>query len=70
MHQLTSEIRTSSYLLHPPLLDEEGLNAAISLYVRGLIERSGLDITFNISDGLEDFHATWNSPSSGWCRSV
>ena len=52
VHQLTSEIRTTSYLLHPPLLDEEGLQAAISLYVRGLIERSGLDITVNISEGF------------------
>jgi PAS domain S-box-containing protein len=52
VHQLTSEIRTTSYLLHPPLLDEEGLQAAISLYVRGLAERSGLDITFDISEGF------------------
>jgi PAS domain S-box-containing protein len=52
VHQLTSEIRTTSYLLHPPLLDEEGLKAAISMYVRGLTERSGLDITFNISEGF------------------
>ena len=52
VHQLSSEIRTTSYLLHPPLLDEEGLEAAISLYVRGLAERSGLDITFNISEGF------------------
>ena len=52
VHQLTSEIRTTSYLLHPPLLDEEGLEAAISMYVRGLAERSGLDITFNTSKGF------------------
>jgi PAS domain S-box-containing protein len=52
VRQLTSEIRTTSYLLHPPLLDEEGLEAAISWYVRGLTERSGIDITFNISEGF------------------
>jgi signal transduction histidine kinase len=52
VHQLTGEIRTTSYLLHPPLLDEEGLRSAISWYVRGLVERSGLDITFNISEGF------------------
>jgi PAS domain S-box-containing protein len=52
VHQLSSEIRTTSYLLHPPLLDEEGLQAAISLYVRGLAERSGLDITLSISEGF------------------
>ena len=52
VHQLTSEIRTNSYLLHPPLLDEEGLSSAISWYVRGLAERSGLDIEFKISEGF------------------
>ncbi len=52
VHQLTSEIRTTSYLLHPPLLDEEGLRSAISWYVRGLTERSGLEIAFKISEGF------------------
>jgi PAS domain S-box-containing protein len=47
--QLTKEIRTTSYLLHPPLLEESGLPAALSWYIRGLIERSGLDIDFTIS---------------------
>ena len=48
--ELTKEIRTTSYLLHPPLLDENGLPAALSWYIRGLSERSGLDISFSISD--------------------
>jgi PAS domain S-box-containing protein len=52
VHQLTNEIRTNSYLLHPPLLDEEGLQSAISWYVRGLTERSGLEIAFKISEGF------------------
>jgi signal transduction histidine kinase len=52
VHQLTSEIRTNSYLLHPPLLDEEGMRSAISWYVRGLTERSGLEIAFQISEGF------------------
>lgn len=45
---LHREIRTTSYLLHPPLLDESGLNSAISWYVQGLLERSGLDIRLDI----------------------
>jgi PAS domain S-box-containing protein len=49
VQQLTKEIRTTSYLLHPPLLEESGLPAALSWYIRGLIERSGLDIDFTIS---------------------
>jgi PAS domain S-box-containing protein len=48
--QLSREIRTTSYLLHPPLLDERGLGAALSWYVRGLMERSGLNIELNIQE--------------------
>jgi signal transduction histidine kinase len=44
VQQLTREIRTMSYLLHPPLLDESGLSAALSWYVQGLTQRSSLDI--------------------------
>ena len=50
VEQLTREIRTTSYLLHPPLLEESGLTAALTWYIRGLMERSGLDITLNIPD--------------------
>ena len=42
VHQLSKEIRTMSYLLHPPLLDENGLPGAIQWYAQGLVERSGL----------------------------
>jgi PAS domain S-box-containing protein len=52
VQELTKEIRTTSYLLHPPLLDENGLPAALSWYIRGLSERSGLDIAFTISEGF------------------
>lgn len=48
--QLSREIRTASYLLHPPLLEESGLSAVIEWYVRGLEERSGLKIEFEIDD--------------------
>jgi signal transduction histidine kinase len=50
VQQLHREIRTTSYLLHPPLLDENGLSSALRWYVSGLVERSGLDIQLNISD--------------------
>ena len=42
VHQLSKEIRTMSYLLHPPLLDENGLPGALQWYAQGLAERSGL----------------------------
>ncbi|HZC25326.1 MAG TPA: GAF domain-containing sensor histidine kinase, partial [Candidatus Binatia bacterium] len=45
---LHREIRTTSYLLHPPLLDENGLYSAVSWYVQGLCERSGLEIRLDI----------------------
>jgi PAS domain S-box-containing protein len=55
VQQLTQEIRTVSYLLHPPLLEESGLSAALSWYLRGLTERSGLDIQLTIPDDLGRF---------------
>jgi PAS domain S-box-containing protein len=51
--QLTRDIRTTSYLLHPPLLDEIGLRAAAEWYVRGLAQRSGLDVSFTMSQNFE-----------------
>ena len=48
VRQLSKEIRTISYLLHPPLLDEAGLSQAIRWYMKGLAERSGLNIQLDI----------------------
>ena len=53
IQELTQEIRTTSYLLHPPMLDENGLSSAIRWYVDGLVERSGLSIALNIPNDLE-----------------
>ncbi|HZW80569.1 MAG TPA: PAS domain S-box protein [Candidatus Deferrimicrobiaceae bacterium] len=53
VQQLHREIRTTSYLLHPPLLDESGLLSAISWYVQGLLERSGLEVRLEISKDFE-----------------
>lgn len=52
VQQLHREIRTTSYLLHPPLLDETGLSSALDWYVQGLVERSGLEIKLNVSQDL------------------
>ena len=49
VQQLHREIRTTSYLLHPPLLDENGLYSAISWYLQGLLERSGMEVQLDIS---------------------
>jgi signal transduction histidine kinase len=50
---LTQEIRTTSYLLYPPMLDESGLSYALRWYVEGLVERSGLSIDLKIPDSFE-----------------
>ena len=52
LRQLQQEIRTTSYLLHPPLLDDIGLASALSWYVGGLAERTSLGISLEIA---EDF---------------
>lgn len=40
--QSLKEIRTLSYLLHPPLLDHTGLVSALQWYVEGFTKRSGV----------------------------
>jgi PAS domain S-box-containing protein len=40
--QSLQEIRTLSYLLHPPLLDQAGLAPALQWYVEGFSQRSGI----------------------------
>ncbi len=57
IQNLTQEIRTTSYLLHPPMLDESGLSSALRWYIEGLAERSGLNIELKIPE-------TWK----GWPR--
>jgi PAS domain S-box-containing protein len=52
VQQLSREIRTTSYLLHPPLLDENGLSQAIHWYMQGLKERTDLEIELSVR---EDF---------------
>jgi signal transduction histidine kinase len=45
-----SETRTISHLLHPPLLDEAGLNSASRWFVEGFGKRSGIDVNLDIHD--------------------
>jgi PAS domain S-box-containing protein len=50
VRHLSQEIRTTSYLLHPPMLDENGISSALSWYVQGLAERSSLAIDLKVPD--------------------
>jgi PAS domain S-box-containing protein len=49
---LSKEIRTLSYLLHPPLLDEAGLVSAIRWYVDGFSERSKIQVELDLPADL------------------
>ena len=40
IEQVSADIRTMSYLFHPPLLDELGLDSALKWYIDGFAERS------------------------------
>ena len=50
--QALREVRTLSYLLYPPMLDETGLEDAISHYVEGFSERSGVQVDVRVSPDL------------------
>ncbi|HXF14739.1 MAG TPA: GAF domain-containing sensor histidine kinase [Verrucomicrobiae bacterium] len=49
---ISDELRTLSYLLHPPLLDDCGLETAIQWYVSGINQRNGLHVEAEIAHEL------------------
>lgn len=50
VHEMTSEVRTISHLLHPPLLDEAGLASALRWYVDGFSLRSKIKVDLDLPD--------------------
>jgi PAS domain S-box-containing protein len=52
VEECVKEVRTISYLLYPPMLEEMGLKSAILWYLDGFSKRSGIETTF---DAPEDF---------------
>jgi signal transduction histidine kinase len=44
LQETMRQVRTISYLLHPPLLDEGGLRVATENYVAGFVERTGIAV--------------------------
>ena len=46
------EVRTLSYLLHPPLLEESGLASAVQWYLDGFAARSHISVTFDRDPGF------------------
>jgi signal transduction histidine kinase len=51
--QALQEIRTTSYLLHPPLLDEAGLASAARWYTEGFSQRSGIKVNVTFPSDSE-----------------
>jgi len=49
LQDMSRQIRTLSYLLHPPLLDELGLASTVKEYAEGFSERSGIELELEIS---------------------
>ena len=47
VRQLSDDVRTISYLLHPPLLDEMGLRSAIRWFAEGFSERSKIQVNLD-----------------------
>jgi two-component system, NarL family, sensor kinase len=56
--QALQEIRTTSYLLHPPLLDEAGFNSAAQWYVDGFGKRSGIKVMLDLAAKRERLPVT------------
>jgi PAS domain S-box-containing protein len=49
LNEAIAKVRNLSYLLHPPLLDETGLQSALHWFIEGLTKRSGIQISMTIS---------------------
>jgi two-component system NarL family sensor kinase len=52
------EIRTTSYLLHPPLLDEAGFASAAKWYIEGFAQRSGMRVRADFGQEAERLPST------------
>jgi signal transduction histidine kinase len=52
LKQSNRELRTVSYLLHPPYLDEAGLGLALRYFIEGFEERSSIQVDLKIDENL------------------
>ena len=50
-----TDLRTLSYLLHPPMLDETGLGSAVRWFATGFAKRSGLEVRIDVPPEVERF---------------
>ena len=56
---VSDEVRTISYLLHPPMLDEMGLPSALRWYTGGFTKRTGIAIHLDLSANFARLPADW-----------
>ena len=67
--QISDELRTISYLLHPPLLDELGLGSALRWYAEGFEKRSGITAFWKQAKLfllITLYYAKVNNPEGVW----
>lgn len=50
LKKVESDIRTLSYIMHPPLLDEMGLGSAVGWYIDGFTRKSGIKVDTSFGD--------------------
>jgi signal transduction histidine kinase len=55
VEEISKQVRTISYLLHPPLLDEVGIASALRCYVEGFSKRSKIDVKLEIAANISRF---------------
>ena len=55
VQEMSEEVRTISYLLHPPMLDEAGLASALRWYVEGFTQRSKIKVEAELPDDFGRF---------------
>jgi len=53
IEEAIKEVRTISYVLYPPMLEELGLKSAIPWYLEGFAKRSGIKTTFEVSSDFD-----------------
>jgi signal transduction histidine kinase len=56
IEEAISEVRTISYLLYPPMLEELGLKSAVPWYLEGFTKRSGIKTTLEVSPEFDRIH--------------
>jgi signal transduction histidine kinase len=59
VRQTLEDMRTFSYLLHPPMLDEFGSISAIRAFCEGFSQRSGIRVESELADGIPRMPKGW-----------